>query len=272
LQKNNYLKLSFKMENNYIKILDKKIHYQLLNQEFYSETKPVLVFLHEGLGSILQWKDFPEIISQKFKLPVLLYDRYGHGKSQKLDEERNSNFLHKEATDFLPELLKQLNINNKLILIGHSDGGTLALIFASLFPDKICFLITEAHHIVVEEMSKAGIFKAIKLYKSGWLRERLEKYHGENTESMFYGWANTWTGVDINNWNIVNILPQITCPVLAIQGVNDEYGTLEQLNILKQKCKTEVEIHYLDNCGHVPHFQLKDQVIEIIINFYNKFI
>jgi len=255
---------------SYIKILDKTIYYKILHSEFLASDKPILLFLHEGLGCVEQWKDFPDVLCQKLGLSALLYDRYGHGKSEKLSEERNFDFLHKEAFEFLPELLNKLNINNKLIIVGHSDGATLALIYASKYWERINFVVSMAHHIFVEKMSQEGIFKAIKLFESGWLSEKLEKYHGKNTETMFYAWANTWTKPEVKDWNINELLQNINCPIITIQGVNDEYGTYEQLEFLKKHSKNIVEIFHLQNCGHIPHLQAKEEVFNIIEKFYNK--
>jgi len=254
---------------NFVNINNKKIYYKWFCKEYFSENKPIIIFLHEGLGCTEQWKDFPELLCAKLQLTGLSYDRYGHGKSTVLKEERNLDFLHTEARVFLYELVEKLNISNKLVLFGHSDGGTLALLFASFYIEKVDAVITEAHHIVVEKLSRKGIEDAIELYKSGWLKEKLEKYHGNNTESMFYAWANTWTKPETEKWNIENEISKIKCPILSIQGMEDEYGSKIQLEIL-QKLNLNFEGNLLKKCGHIPHLQQKEEVLEMCKYFIEK--
>jgi pimeloyl-ACP methyl ester carboxylesterase len=258
--------------NSFIEIENKQIYYNLICNGFLSDIKPIIVFLHEGLGCSELWKDFPELLCNKLGLAGLLYDRYGHGKSTGLQEERKLDFLHHEAEFFLPKLLDKLKINNKLILFGHSDGGTIALLYASLYPEKVIAVLTEAHHIVFEEISRKGIENAVKLYKSGWLKEKLIKYHGNNTESVFYGWSNIWTKPEIKNWTIEKEISKISCPVISIQGKDDEYGSEIQLYLLKKLCKSKTETHLLENCGHVPHLQSKEKVLDLLKNFHQNFL
>ena len=252
----------------YLNIQDKVIYYEYINKSDLINNKPIIIFLHEGLGSIAQWKKFPKILCDTLKLPGFVYDRNGHGKSSFLKEKRNNLFLHSEA-NFLRHLINILEIKNDLILFGHSDGGTLAFIFANKYPELLKAIITEAHHVIVENITKKGINEAVKFYKSGILKSLLEKYHAGKTESMFYGWADTWLNMEIEKWSIIDLLKNISTPVLSIQGKNDNYGTEYQLDAVKNNCKGKTEIHLLDDCGHIPHLHQKDRVIEIIKGFFS---
>ncbi|MCF8297751.1 MAG: alpha/beta hydrolase [Saprospiraceae bacterium] len=256
---------------NFVEINSIKINYTIFNSEFISENKPFLVFLHEGLGSIGQWKDFPEIISTKSKLPAMVYDRYGYGKSDKLKEERADDYLHTEAFHYLPEILTQLKISNKLILFGHSDGGSIALLFASAFPEKTQAVISEAAHVFIEQISIAGALKAKDDFESGKLKDALRKYHADNTESMFAGWVNKWSSMDFFDWNIEEALPKITAPVLVIQGRKDQYGTCEQVKSILNNTSGHSEPLIFDDCGHTPHFEKKDLVIDKVLKFVGNY-
>ncbi|PKP67441.1 MAG: alpha/beta hydrolase, partial [Alphaproteobacteria bacterium HGW-Alphaproteobacteria-5] len=191
-------------------------------------TGPMLVFLHEGLGSIAQWRDFPFAVSLAAHLSAVVYERGGYGNADPLDGPRSIRYIHEEALQSLPEVLRQLQIEDA-ILIGHSDGGSIALIFAALWPQKVRGIITEAAHVFVEDSTLAGIREAVNQYDSTDLPERLLRYHGSNTEAAFRGWSETWLSPAFRDWNIEEYLPGVRCPVLAIQGRDDEYGTPAQV-------------------------------------------
>ncbi|MFH0895482.1 MAG: alpha/beta hydrolase, partial [Bacteroidota bacterium] len=198
-----------------------------------SENKPLIVFLHEGLGSIQQWKNFPEEFCMENFFSFLVYDRYGHGKSEILSGPRSNNFVFEQA-DELNELLTKIGITRNFFLFGHSDGATIALIHAAHYPDKVLGVVSEAAHVVIEEFSCNGLMKAEEAYEKGKLREGLAKYHGEKTDLMLYGWVETWLRDDFKNWNMFDTLKKIQSPILAIQGTDDEYGTYQQLELIKK--------------------------------------
>jgi pimeloyl-ACP methyl ester carboxylesterase len=251
---------------SYIKIKGKNIYYELINPSFAKKEKPFLVFLHEGLGSCRQWKDFPLIISNEVNYPALIYDRFGYGKSDVQDNPGNQNILFDEAFVILPGLLRKFRIKSP-ILFGHSDGGSIALLYASKFTKKVAGLVTEADHVKLEEISINEIMKTVSDFENGNLREFLSKYHGEKTDSMFYGWSNKWLSDKGRKWNIEEYLRLIRSPVLAIQGHNDQYGTVEQLSSKLKNIRGTVETLFLENCGHIPHFQAKEKVIKRTVNF-----
>jgi pimeloyl-ACP methyl ester carboxylesterase len=247
-----------------------ELFYTLLNEKNAGAGKPWLVFLHEGLGSVAQWLDFPLLVSNNTGCPALLYDRYGYGKSEPLKERRSHDYLELEALKALPDVLTALNIEEPVILVGHSDGGSIALLFAAHFPEKVAGIITEAPHVLVEEISLAGIREAVSFYKSGVLKELLAKYHGERTDSMFFGWADTWLSFQDINWNIERLLANIYAPVLAIQGEDDQYGSVAQIDSIVGKVSGPAEKFMIPDCGHIPHFEARAAVLQKMTDFIQK--
>jgi pimeloyl-ACP methyl ester carboxylesterase len=227
---------------------------------------PTLVFLHEGLGSIGQWRDFPFEVCLATRLPAVVYERWGYGNADPLDGPRSVRYLHDEALMSLPEVLRQLNIDDA-ILIGHSDGGSISLIFAATWPEKVRGIITEAAHVFVEEVTLAGIREAVKVYESTNLRDRLFKYHGSNTDRAFRGWADTWLSQTFHNWNLEEYLPRVTCPILVIQGKEDEYGTPAQMETIAKGVSGPAEKLLIPDCGHVPHHQARERVLAEMTRF-----
>ncbi|MEI8202176.1 MAG: alpha/beta hydrolase [Bacteroidota bacterium] len=250
----------------------KQLYCEIINSHFRDEKKPVLVFLHEGLGSCKQWKDFPEILSKEVQCTALLYDRYGYGKSEALSEKRTPEFINEEAFVFLPELLAALNITEKVILIGHSDGGTISLLYASQNYKNLAGVIVEADHVICEEITFKGIRDAVNDYENGRLKELLSKYHLDKTDSMFHGWSDTWLSVEKKSWSIEKELIAITVPVLAIQGKDDNFGSVEQLTSKLKHIKGTTEVLFLKDCGHIPHLQAKDEVLSSMTRFINNII
>jgi pimeloyl-ACP methyl ester carboxylesterase len=231
-----------------------------------TDNRPVLVFLHEGLGSIGQWRDFPEKICARTGCPALVYDRWGYGGSDPLTQPRKPDYLHDEALLSLPEVLNQCAIE-KPILIGHSDGGSIAIIYAGTYPQKVSGIITEAAHVFVEDVTVEGIKRAVEVYESTDLKKRLAKFHENNTELMFRGWADIWLSPEFRDWNIETYLPNITCPLLAIQGKDDEYGTSAQVEAIVGKVTGPARASMIDNCGHIPHIQTMEKVFSEMVSF-----
>ena len=233
-----------------------------------ADESPTLVFLHEGLGSIGQWKDFPTELASATGCGALIYDRFGYGGSDQLDPpyERPVDFMQIEAREVLPAVLDQTGVR-QAILVGHSDGGSIALLAAATLDTRIRGVITEAAHIFVEPESVASIEEAVIAYRAGDLRDKLARYHGEAVDSAFYGWANTWLKSDFEAFHIEGYLRAITCPVLAIQGVDDAYGTPAQLDMIKAAASGPVETMLLAECGHAPHQDLHDDVLALMGNF-----
>jgi len=239
---------------------------EFIRPHAHTYNRPVLVFLHEGLGSIGQWRDFPDKICARTGCPALVYDRWGYGGSDPLTQHRKPDYLHDEALLSLPEVLKQCAID-KPIFIGHSDGGSIAIIYAGTYPQRVTGIITEAAHVFVEDVTVAGIKRAAEVYESTDLKTRLAKFHGSNTDLMFRGWADIWLSPEFRNWNIEEYLPHITCPLLGIQGKDDEYGTPAQVEAIVRKVTGPARASMIENCGHIPHLQAREKVFTDMVDF-----
>ncbi|MFA5649103.1 MAG: alpha/beta hydrolase [Bacteroidales bacterium] len=222
--------------------------------------RPTIVFLHDSWGCIELWRDFPEKLGRLAKCNVLVYDRQGYGKSCSFTETKRTNsYLEKEA-DFLIELLDSFQIDNA-ILFGHSDGGSIALIAGGKYPTRIKGIITEGAHIFVENETILGIKEAVELYHTTDLKAKLEKYHGDKTEAMFWAWASTWTSDEFRTWNIEAFLPKIQCNSLIIQGENDEYATLYQVEQIVNQINGRTTKLVLPNVKHTPHKENPEYIL-----------
>jgi pimeloyl-ACP methyl ester carboxylesterase len=216
-----------------------------------SDREPVLIFLHEGLGSARLWRDFPAQLSGVTGLPGLVYSRYGYGGSDVLAGERAISYMHDEALDSLPELREKLNLDD-VILVGHSDGASIALIHAAAGRWPVRSLILEAPHVFVEDLTVASIEKAAEAYVNSTLAARIANHHLDGTKT-FQGWNRIWRDPAFRSWNIEDCLPAITCPVLVIQGEDDEYGTVLQVDSVAERCSGSIETLMLPACRHSPH-------------------
>lgn len=226
---------------------------------------PVIVFLHEGLGSVAMWKDFPRKLAERSKCGALIYSRYGYGKSDALAAPRGPFYMHREALEILPDLLKQLGIERP-ILFGHSDGGSIALIHAGSYPIRGAIVL--APHLFVEELAIAGIQGIQRNFDSGGLRQKLARYH-DHPESAFRGWSEIWLHRNFRQWNIEEFLPEIACPVLAIQGIDDEYGTMEHLDRIARQ-SPQAELLKIPACRHSPHIDQPEAVLDASARFISR--
>lgn len=248
----------------HLKIKHTEINYNSIRVEKPTTDNCVLIFLHEALGSIGQWKGFPDELCKVLLMDGIVYERQGHGSSSSLVLERTSDYLHDYALKEFPAILEEiLPPNKKVILVGHSDGGTIALLYAAKYPKRVKAIITMAAHVINEPETIAGIQPAIDAYQAGKL-DGLKKYHGTKTETLFYAWANTWKNPFFENWNICKDISSITVPVLAMQGENDQYGTINQLELIKENISSNVTTLLLNKCGHHPHLEQPKEVIQTI--------
>jgi pimeloyl-ACP methyl ester carboxylesterase len=235
------------------------------HQENYKDS-PTIVFLHDSLGCISLWRDFPTKLGELTQCNILVYDRLGYGRSKPMpDVPRPVNYLEAEA-ETLNDLLTELSIEQP-ILFGHSDGGSIALLTAAKYPDRIKAVISEAAHVFVEEITLQGIREAMTAYQTTNLKERLEKYHGDNTDILFRAWTQTWTRDDFREWNIESFLPAITCPVLVLQGINDEFGSLAQVNSIVNNVSGSVEKALIEGSGHTPHKETPEETLTAAVGF-----
>jgi len=238
-----------------------------LEYQWVGESGPALVFLHEGLGSIRQWRDFPAQVAAATGCRALVYDRYGYGKSDVLREARvGVEFMHDGALNELPELLENLHIENP-VLVGHSDGASIALIHAGTY--QVRGVAVMAPHVFVEDGGLNSISAINATFETSGLPERLGKYH-RNARKTFHLWADAWLDPAFRQWNIEEYLPRIRCPVLAIQGEDDEYGTMAQLDAIQRQAGGPCELLKLAQCGHSPHKDQPDQVLQALANFIRK--
>jgi pimeloyl-ACP methyl ester carboxylesterase len=235
-----------------------------------SDTAPLLVFLHEGLGSVAMWRDFPARLCDAVGAPGLVYSRPGYGRStpRASDERWGLDFMHVQAREVLPALLAALRITARPWLFGHSDGGSIALLYAAAFPDALEGAIVLAPHIMVEEISVASIAGAREAYLQTDLRERLGRYH-DDADSAFWGWNDAWMSPAFLDWSIEEEIAAIRCPLLAIQGVDDEYGTLEQIRGIARRVP-QAQLLELPQCGHSPHKDQPEQVMAAVRRFMGR--
>jgi pimeloyl-ACP methyl ester carboxylesterase len=228
-----------------------EVEYRWLNRD--RSDLPLLIFLHEGLGSVAMWKDFPQQLCDALPARALVYSRPGYGCSTPCapGERWQPDFMHRQAHEVLPALLAALGIVEKPWLFGHSDGGSIALLAASHRTDSFAGLIVLAPHWMVEETGLLSIRAAREAYATGGLRERLARYH-DDVDSAFRSWNDIWLDPAFAAWNIAAELSAITCPVLAVQGLDDEYGTLAQIHGIAERAP-QTQLLELNNCGHSPH-------------------
>jgi pimeloyl-ACP methyl ester carboxylesterase len=227
---------------------------------------PVLVFLHEALGSITQWKSFPLALASASGLPALLYDRVGHGRSEPRTRPLDTSYLETEAWDRLPAVLSGCGIESP-ILVGHSDGATIALLYAARWPSAPLAVIAEAAHVFVEAAALQGIWRTLRAFETTTLRERLRVHHGDQVDAVFRAWVDVWLSPAFRDWSMTERLPDISCPVLAIQGEDDEYGTPDQVRAILQGVSGPSRGLLLPGCAHAPHFQARGRVLEGMAGF-----
>ena len=251
----------------FVEIAGRRLEYERI--DVGGRDRPTLVMLHEGLGSIAMWRDFPQRLAHATVSRVVVYSRYGYGNSTRLEEPRNVRYMHDEALIALPELLDKLDIARP-ILIGHSDGASIALIHAGGAERPLMGVVAMAPHVIVEDISIASIAAARDAYAMTDLRERLARYHAD-VDGAFRGWNDIWLHDDFRAWNIEEYLPRIECPVLAIQGEDDEYGTMQQLAKIAAAIR-DVELVKLDDCRHSPHRDQPDAVQDAIVRFVDRII
>ena len=225
---------------------------------------PLLVFLHEGLGSLSMWKDFPQQLCLSAGVRGLVYSRPGYGRStpRQHDERWGLDFMHVQALEVLPALMQALGVDSRAEppwLLGHSDGGSIALIHAASFPGRVAGAIVMAPHILVEEFGLVSIREAREAYLATDLRDKLARYHGD-VDSAFWGWNDIWLDASFPSWTIESLLPDIRCPLLAIQGHDDQYGTMEQIEGIARRVP-QTQLLKLADCGHSPH---RDQPAAVI--------
>jgi pimeloyl-ACP methyl ester carboxylesterase len=227
---------------------------------------PTLVFLHEGLGSVSLWRDFPAALCRRTGCSGLVYSRRGHGVSDPLDGPRTVRFMHEEALVVLPALHDAFTIRRPL-LIGHSDGGSIALIYEGSRTGQSAGLILEAPHVFVEDLTVKSIARIQALYENSDLRSRLARHHGERVDPLFRAWTGVWLSPEFRSWNIEKYLPGVRAPILILQGLNDVYGTEKQVETIATTLGPRCETIMLPACGHTPHVDQRAAAEEAMAAF-----
>jgi pimeloyl-ACP methyl ester carboxylesterase len=228
---------------------------------------PVLVFLHESLGNIALWKRFPAQVAAETGLDALVYARRGYGESSDETLPRPYDYLEQEGTVWLPRLLDELGID-EVILVGHSDGGSIALIAAAALGERVKGLITMAAHTWADHLTLAGIRDMRRRYAAEGIREKLQRHHGERTDPLFYAWQDIWLdegfqqSLDFRSW-----LDAIPCPAMIIQGDDDEYGVPEQVTRIVEGIGSQAKPVFMSDTGHSPHLEQPDRLLSLICDF-----
>jgi pimeloyl-ACP methyl ester carboxylesterase len=234
---------------------------------------PVLIFLHEGLGSLAMWRDFPERLCRAAGCRGLVYSRPGYGRStpRAAEEAWGLDFMHRQAHEVLPALLHALDLDAEAHppwLFGHSDGGSIALLYAAEFVEGVAGAVVLAPHIMVENLSVSSIAKARRHYLETDLRARLAKYH-DDPDSAFWGWNDIWLHPPFRQWSIEDEIAAVRCPLLAVQGLDDEYGTLEQIRGIARRVP-HAQLLELADCGHSPHRDQPQALIDATVQFLRR--
>ncbi|TDE36067.1 alpha/beta fold hydrolase [Antarcticimicrobium sediminis] len=227
---------------------------------------PTIVMLHEGLGCAALWRDFPARVAARTGMGVLVYSRQGYGQSDPAKLPRPLDFMTREAVDVLPHVLDQAGIA-RCILFGHSDGATIAAIYAGSVEDfRVRGLILMAPHFFTEEMGLKEIAKAREVFARTDMKERMAKYH-KDPENAFRGWNDTWLDPGFKAWNVGEVIDYLRIPVLAIQGRDDQYGTLAQIEEIESRSYAPVDTVILEDCKHAPHQEQSEQTLDAVAEF-----
>lgn len=245
-----------------LSVLGRKIEYRYFDPPTAASGTPVLVMLHEGLGSVTMWRDFPVRLAAATGARVMAYSRFGYGRSDPAPRRYAPLEMHRyEATAVLPEILHRLDITRP-VLFGHSDGASIALIYAAAEPGAVSGLVALAPHVFVEQMCIASIEDARQVYLTTDMRNRLRRYH-QDPDGAFWLWNDVWLHPTFKEWTIERDLAAITCPVLAIQGDEDEYGTMEQLERVMRAIPQTEQLR-LEQCRHSPHRDQPGRVLDAV--------
>jgi pimeloyl-ACP methyl ester carboxylesterase len=228
-----------------------------------------IVFLHEGLGCVTLWRDFPDRVSERTGLGALVYSRRGYGASDAVTLPRPVGFMHDEADRVLPALLEVAGVENP-ILVGHSDGASIALIYAAHAPSSVRGVVAIAPHVFVERVTVESIARLEEAYRTTDLPTRLRRRHGANAEGAFWGWTRVWLDPAFRAWNIEEELGKITAPILVVQGENDEYGTLAHVHAIERRATSAVTTRTLARCGHSPHRDQPEATLDAIATFIER--
>ncbi len=253
-----------KIYNEYLKVGKHRIAVQYLMQDKKLKQENTIVLLHEGLGCVEMWKDWPNKLIESVELNLVVYSRIGMGQSSKEEKKKNVDFMKEEALFYLPKIINNY-CKSEPILLGHSDGASISIIYAgNRLPCK--GIILEAPHVIVENITIREISYIRKTWKNNILKNKLKKYHKDPT-SVFFSWCDVWLSEEFKDWNITSFVKNITSPILLIQGLEDQYGTLKQIDLIKKNYFSKARELILKKCRHSPHLEYPKEVIDNIEKF-----
>lgn len=251
-------------QRQFLETANARLEYQSVQPE--ASTGPMLVLLHEGLGSLELWRDFPVQLAEACNAPVLIYSRQGYGRSSPVPLPRPLDHLGVDGPDELGRVLDGLGLE-QVVLVGHSDGASIALAYAARQDPRLLGVVVLAPHVDVEQVCVEGVQRTVKAYARGDLRERLHAYHGDNLEGAFRGWSETWLNPAFAAWNLYPELPRIRVPLLAIQGQEDEFASPAQLEVIAREVAGPCRTVLLEHCRHFPQNQARPRVLALIAEF-----
>jgi pimeloyl-ACP methyl ester carboxylesterase len=235
-----------------------------------SPNAPTLVFLHEALGSISLWRDFPQRLAAATGCGALVYSRQGYGRSDPITLPRSGDYHRDEGLRVLPKIIELAGIET-FVLIGHSDGASIAIVYSgAVTDDGMLGTILEAPHVFVEDKNVDAIRRIYERWETGRLRQRLKRHHGENVDRAFFGWAEAWLDPEFRTFNLEPFLPRITRPVMIIQGKEDEYGTAQHCRTMVEQVPGPCEVVLLPDCRHSPHLDQRDRTLQAMARFIER--
>jgi pimeloyl-ACP methyl ester carboxylesterase len=251
------------MTSGFIDLGDRTLEYA---QVAGSVDRPTLLLLHEALGCVELWREFPMSLAERTGCQVIAYSRQGFGKSSPEPLPRPLSNLSEGAPAELGRVLDALELTS-VILVGHSDGGTISLAYGARNDPRVMGIVCMAAHVFVEPITIDGVTAAVEIAKTNTLLEKLKNYHGEKNESVYRGWCGTWLDPDFRDWNLFEELPRIGVPVLAFQGADDQYGTAAQLEEIAARMIASCQTTLLKDCRHVPHREAPEETLRLIEAF-----
>jgi pimeloyl-ACP methyl ester carboxylesterase len=254
-------------EEGFVDVDGQQLEYRMIGPR--PDAAPTIVMLHEGLGCVGLWRAFPEQLASATGAGVLVYSRASYGRSARGKLPRSINFMHEEALDVLPRLLETIGFRRG-ILFGHSDGASIAAIYAGSVQDhRVRGLVLMAPHFFTEPMGFASIRRAREEFAAGPLRDKLKRWHVD-VDAAFRTWSEPWLSQEFEAWDITEALSYIRVPILIVQGSDDQYGTLKQVEAAREECYCPVETAILEGVGHSPHRDAPEQTLEVVAGFINR--